>query len=88
MTPPRGLPCPVLDRLSDEIHATPGRRAADLAEALFDDAAAVARLQLALTLLQRRDLIERRGAGGRAEPYRYYALNRGQIASAEGDGVS
>ena len=46
--------------------------AAELARALFGPDAAVSRLQLALSLLDRREAIQRRGGGGRDDPSRYF----------------
>lgn len=63
---------PVLCRLRHEIERRPGLTAAELARALFGPDAAVSRLQLALSLLDRREAIQRRGGGGRDDPYRYF----------------
>ena len=60
------------DVLTFIIKSGPGRTEAQLAEAIFADKGYQQRVDEDCHVLVNRGVIERRGAGGPADPFRYY----------------
>ena len=50
----------------------PGRTEIELARAIYGEGATQQQVNQVCSLLESRGLVERRGAGGQSEPYRYY----------------
>jgi hypothetical protein len=63
---------PLNVRLADAVWRHPGQTASALATGVLGTEARASRVQFTLTLLELRGLIVRSGAGGRADPFRYF----------------
>ncbi len=62
----------IMDVLRVLIEKGPGRTEAELALAIYGDKGVQQNVNQDCRLLEARKLVERRGAGGPADPYRYY----------------
>ena len=65
------------DVLAFLIQKGPGRTEAELAGAIFGEAGYPQRVHMDCTRLVADKTARRRGAGGRADPFRYYPAGRG-----------
>ncbi|HTV35258.1 MAG TPA: hypothetical protein VMF12_02410 [Xanthobacteraceae bacterium] len=64
----------LLDKLEQLIRETPGLTATELAERLFGIDGHHSRVSAECRLLAHFKRVERRGAGGPGDPYRYYPV--------------
>jgi hypothetical protein len=67
----------IMDVLAFLIEKGPGRTEAELAEAIFGSAGYQQRVNQDCAMLDRRGIVDRRGAGGPADPFRYYPKGKG-----------
>ena len=65
----------LIEKIERLIREAPGLTATELAQKLFGDDGYHARVGAECRLLAYLQRVERRGAGGVADPYRYFPLN-------------